>query len=271
MEVPFFFGALVLYGVGTLAYLLLLSINRDLLARLATGAVVGGLTFHTIALLLCFAEPGRFPLSSGHEALSFFAWSMVVVYLALEFRFRHKVIGAFVLPIVLLTITVASILPKGTADLSPAIKNTWILIHVTLVFLGNAAIALTCAAAAMYLLQDCRLKSKSTGAIQGRLPSLEFLDLVSHRALLTGFPLLTLGLLIGALQARAAWGPLITLDPTRLVSLLAWVLYAVLLQARFTAGWRGRKAAFLAVISFGVLLVTFVVMSVLLGRLHWIS
>jgi cytochrome c-type biogenesis protein CcsB len=268
MDVPFFFGALVLYGVGTLAYWLLLSMNRRLLARLATGATAGGLTLHTIALLLCLAAAERLPLSSGHEALSFFAWFMVVVYLGLEFRFRHKVMGAFVLPIVLLTVAAASTLQTGTGDLSPAVKNSWIWIHVTLILLGYAAFAITCAAAMMYLLQDRCLKSKSPGAIQDRLPPLEFLDLIGHRALLTGFPLLTLGLLIGVLQARAAWGPLLAWDPTRLVSLLAWVLYAVLLHTRLMAGWRGRKAALLAVVSFIALLVTFVGVSLFLGRLH---
>jgi ABC-type transport system involved in cytochrome c biogenesis permease subunit len=101
-----------------------------------------------------------------------------------------------------------------------------------------------------------------------RLPSLEFLDGLGHRALLVGFPLLTIGLVTGALQAQAAWGRVLTWDPTLVLSLLAWVMYAGLLQARLTGGWRGRKAALLAVVSFCALLVTFVGVSVLVGRPH---
>jgi len=120
----------------------------------------------------------------------------------------------------------------------------------------------------MYVLQERQLKSKSLGTMYHRLPSLEFLDGLGHRALLVGFPLLTIGLVTGALHAQAAWGRVLTWDPTLVLSLLAWLIYAGLLQARLTGGWRGRKAALLAVVSFCALLVTFVGVSVLVGRPH---
>jgi ABC-type transport system involved in cytochrome c biogenesis permease subunit len=97
---------------------------------------------------------------------------------------------------------------------------------------------------------------------------LDFLDGLSHRTLLVGFPLLTAGLITGALQAQAAWGRFLTWDPTQALSLITWVMYAGLLQARLTAGWRGRKAALLAIVGFGSLLVAFVGVSVLLGHPH---
>ncbi len=120
----------------------------------------------------------------------------------------------------------------------------------------------------MYLLQERQLKSKSLGTMYYRLPSLEFLDSLGHRALLVGFPLLTVGLLTGALYAQAAWGLVLTWDPALVLSLLAWLIYAGLLQARLTAGWRGRRAALLAVVGFGILLGAVVGVSVLVGRPH---
>ncbi len=267
MDVTFFYGALFLYVVGTLAYLLLLSVKGGPLARLATAATVGGFMLHTVALLLRLVAAGRPPLSNTYEALSFFAWVTVLVYLGLEFRFQRKVMGAFVLPIVLLATAAAASLPKGPG-LPSALAGTGIWLHVTFVLLGNAALALTCGVGLMYLLQERQLKSKSLGAIYYRLPSLEFLDLLGHRSLLIGFPLLTAGLIAGAIQAHHAWGRFLTWDPTQVLSLLAWVVYAGILQARLTAGWRGRKAAILSILGFCAVLLTFLGVSVMVGRLH---
>jgi cytochrome c-type biogenesis protein CcsB len=267
MDLIFFFGALLLYVVGTVAYVLLLSVKGAGLSRLATAATIGGFLLHTLALLLEVAAAGRLPPRNPYEALSLFAWVMVFIYLILEFRFKRKIMGAFVLPIVLLATAAAASLPKGVGS-SAALAKTGIWVHVTLVLLGIAALAFTCGVGLMYLLQERQLKSKSLGPMYYQLPSLEFLDGLGHRALLVGFPLLTAGLVMGALQAQAAWGRLLTWDPTLVLSLLTWVMYAGLLQARLTAGWRGRKAALLAVVGFGVLLGAFVGMSVLLGRPH---
>jgi len=268
LDVIFFYGALILYVVGTLAYLLLLSIKGGPLAQLGTAATVGGFTLHTLALLARLIAAGRPPLGNTYEALSFFAWATVLVYLILEVRFQRKVIGAFVLPIVLLTALAAASLPKGPAVLSPAFRNTWVWLHVMFVLLGSAALALTCGVGLMYLLQERQLKSKSLGVMYYRLPSLDFLDGLGHRALLVGFPLLTAGLITGAIQSQAARGQILMWDPTQLLSLVTWVIYAGLLQARLTAGWRGRKAALLAILGFSAVLATFLGVSVLLGRPH---
>ncbi len=98
-----FYGALALYVVGTLAYLLLLSVKGGPLARLATAATVGGFVLHTGDLLVRLVAVGHPPPGSPYEALSVFAWVTVLIYLGLELRFRRKIMGAFVLPIVLLT------------------------------------------------------------------------------------------------------------------------------------------------------------------------
>ncbi|MFQ5989055.1 MAG: c-type cytochrome biogenesis protein CcsB [Candidatus Methylomirabilales bacterium] len=267
MDVTFFYGALLLYVVGTIAYLLLLSFKGGRLSRIATAATLGGFVLHTLALLLRLVAAGRLPPGNPYEALSFFAWATVLVYLGLEFQFQRKVIGAFVLPIVLLSTAAAASLPKGPG-LPSALASTGIWLHVTLVLLGNAALALTCGVGLMYLLQERQLKSKSLGAIYYRLPSLEFLDLLGHRSLLIGFPLLTAGLIAGAIQAHHAWGRFLTWDPTQVLSLLAWVVYAGILQARLTAGWRGRKAAILSILGFCAVLLTFLGVSVMVGRPH---
>src|SRR3989304_5860856 len=151
----------------------------------------------------CSNDFSRPPLGNTYEALSFFAWATVLVYLGLELRFRRKVIGAFVLPIVLLTALAAASVPKGSAVLSPAFRNTWVWLHVTFVLLGCAALALTCGVGLMYLLQERQLKSKSLGVIYYRSPSLGFFVGLGERAGPVGFPLLPAGLLPSARHPQA--------------------------------------------------------------------
>lgn len=271
MDVTLFYAALLLYLVGTIAYLLLLSVKGGPLDRMATAATLGGFVLHTLALLLPLYASGRPPLTNPHDALSFFGWVTVLVYLGLEFRFHRKTIGAFVLPIVLLATAAAAILPKGAVALRPALESTWTWIHVTLVLLGTATFALTCGVGVMYLVQEKQLKSKSLGAMYYRLPSLEFLDMLSHRSLLVGFPLLTVGLITGFIQAQSAWGRFLAWDPTQILALVTWVIYAGLLQARITAGWRGRKAAILSIIGFCAVLGAFLGASLVVGGPHAIN
>jgi cytochrome c-type biogenesis protein CcsB len=106
------------------------------------------------------------------------------------------------------------------------------------------------------------------GAFYHRLPSLDLLDRVNYRSLTIGFPLLTLGIITGALWAENAWGSYWQWDPKETWSLITWFIYAALVHARLTVGWRGRKAAWLSIVGFLAVLFTFLGVNLLLGGLH---
>jgi ABC-type transport system involved in cytochrome c biogenesis permease subunit len=108
----------------------------------------------------------------------------------------------------------------------------------------------------MYLIQERQLKSKRLGAMSYRLPDLETLDRLTYQALAIGFPFLTVGLILGALSAGAAWGSVFTLDPLVALSPMAWAIYAATLAGRAAAGWHGRRAARFAVFGFVALVLT---------------
>jgi ABC-type uncharacterized transport system permease subunit len=124
---------------------------------------------------------------------------------------------------------------------------------VTLAFLGNAVFALAFAVSVMYLVQESRLKSKRTKALSRPLPSLERLDRLNYIFLVWGFPLMTLGIVTGILWAHVQWGDW-SWDARLISSAIVWLLYGVLLQGRITAGWRGKRAAFLTIVGFVVVL-----------------
>ena len=140
-------------------------------------------------------------------------------------------------------------------------KNFWLISHVIAVFIGNSAFALACGIGILYLFQEYGIKSKNPGFFFKRLPSLEMLDAA-------GFTLLTFGLITGFVYAKTIWGRFWSWDPKEVWSGITWLFYAALLHERLTVGWRGRKAAVMAIIGFAILLFTFLGVNLFLKGHH---
>jgi cytochrome c-type biogenesis protein CcsB len=141
-------------------------------------------------------------------------------------------------------------------------------VHVTLAFLGYAVFAIAFIAGIMYLLQERRVKRKKFSPLYFRLPSLDTLDSINYKCLTFGFPLMTMGIISGAVWANSAWGGYWRWDPKETWALITWFLYAALLHGRLTIGWRGRRAAIFAIIGFLCLLFTFLGVNLLLTGEH---
>lgn len=238
--------------------------RQELIHRLASLATLAGWACHTLALVVRAVEVGRPPLGTLGEAVSVAAWVVVLIEMIAERQTGMRVLGAFVLPVVLILSLKANAAPA--ASLEPTLGKTWIWVHIALALIGIAAFVLNFAGAVMYLLQERQLKARRPGAFYYRLPPLETLDRLTYRALALGFPFLTVGLLLGAVSARAAWGSLFAFDPLALFSFVAWAIYAGTLAGRAAGGWRGRRAAYFAVLGFAALILTLGVGLFLPGR-----
>ena len=247
--------ALTAYIVATAAALGYLLARREGLSRFSVLMTQLGWVCHTVALAVRGVELGRPPLLTLPEVVSVVIWVAVLLELWAERQYRVKVLGAFVLPVVLM---LGLALPTGLRALvpEPSIKSAWIWVHVVLALLGLAALVLNFAGAVMYLLQERQLKAKRPGTVYYRLPSLETLDHLTYRALTLGFPFLTAGLLLGVLWANAAWGSLFAFDPLALLSFAMWTVYAATLSGRAMGAWRGRRAAYFAIAGFCAFLLT---------------
>jgi ABC-type uncharacterized transport system permease subunit len=242
--------SLVGYIVGTglaLAYL----VQRDeMIYRLAAAATLAGWAVHTFALVAQTVETGRPPILSFPDAISVAVWAAVLLELWAERQYGIKVLGAFVLPVVvLLSLSKTIAMPAALVGIGPTLRNAWITNHVALALLGIAAFVLNFAGGIMYLLQERQLKARRPGAFYYRLPSLATLDRLTYRALTLGFPFLTVGLLLGALWAGS-------FHPLMIFSTIAWAIYACTLAGSAVAGWRGRRAAYFAIIGFAALVAT---------------
>ena len=259
----FFYIALAGYLLGALHYLLYVVKPNARIGMVATCVTVVGFAAHTVSHVLRVYTLKRPPLTSPYESLSFFAWAIVLIYLVIERRYRNRIMGAFVLPLVVLAGSGAAALPQRMAELVPKLQGIGLWSHVAMALFGNAAFALTFCVGLMYLIQERRLKSRHLGRLHIRLPSLELLDDVGFKSILFGFPLLTLALISGSLWAEYARGSFFTWRPREVWSVVSWVLFAGLLYARVSAGWRGRKAALLAILGFCLVLFTFIGVKVL--------
>jgi len=263
MGLLFFSSGLVLYLFATAAFVTHLMGEREAARRIAIGSLFVGFALSTAGLLARATEV--ISLRLPHDQLALLAWFLVAVYLLLQMRYRLAVVGALVSPLAFLLTLSAYVTYSGGSDLSGSLASAWLPAHVAPAFLGYAILVVASCVSVLYLLQERQLKSKRASGLSRRMPSLETLDTLNYRCVAWGFALFTIGILTGSILAKVAWGTFWSWEPVQILSVLAWLLYALLLQTR-SIGWRGRRAATLTLAGFVLLVVSF--LSLNLGLTH---
>ena len=241
----------------------------------ATGVVWAGFVANTIAIGLRWREAyalgfQQAPLSNLYESVVFFAWSIALVYLLMDLKYKQRAVGAFVIPFAFIFMIWAQLgLNAEIQPLVPALQSNWLTYHVITCFLGYAAFAVACGASMMHLLMVGREERKGNNqGLMGIFPSAKVLDDINYKAIMFGFPMLSLGIITGAAWANYAWGTYWSWDPKETWSLIIWFIYAAFLHARFTRGWVGRKAAWLSIIGFAATIFCYLGVNLLLSGLH---
>ena len=257
MNALLFYITLGLYFLATVLYLVYLVKPQQMVGRMANWLITSGFAVHCLFTLLRYFEAGHTPITNLHESLSFFGLAIAGVFIAFQRKYHIVMLGPFVTPLALVFMLASTLYPSAIPQLPPALKSKWLMIHSSLAFISYAMFAVAFGAAIMYLIQQHFLKKKRLGALYQKLPSLDVLDEINYRCLTFGFPLLTIAIITGAIWAETAWGTYWSWDPKETWSLITWFIYAALLHGRLTTGWRGKKAAILAIIGFFVLLFTF--------------
>jgi ABC-type uncharacterized transport system permease subunit len=242
--------ALGCYAVGLLYALVALTRTSEWLNKVALHAAYLGMVFHFVSLTDAFLSSGSMAVTSARNAESVLAFLIMVVFLLVYLVYKTTSPGIVVFPLVFVLTFIAATGQAPFLLTSPVVRTGWLFAHIALIFTGYAALILSFGASVLYLLQERSLKAKRGGGILSRLPALEVIDEIGLRSLLLGFPFMTLGLVAGTVVAQATYGRIDLLDPKILLSILMWVVYLLLLYTRWTAGWRGRKAAYLAASAF---------------------
>ncbi len=403
----------LLFNLATLAYLVAmvlyisyLAFRKEGIGKIASIVTLTGWVIQTVALFLRWRESyqmdiGRVPLSNLYESLVFFTWSTVLIYLVVEYKYKTRAFGAFVLPVAFLALAFINVagISKDITPLVPALKSNWLFYHVLISFLGYAAFGIAFAVSMIYLLMDTeehgptrhlytgigaivvlallgnfmasqgeRLKTAfwmGLGALiliwfiylisagskhksqvflfwslcvtmtisllagmgidsislfshplaegesfkkhlfeatflnpsvpialvswlavlavfwliwsQGMrlkkllkqyMPALDQLDDVTYRMIAIGWPLLTGGIITGAVWANSAWGTYWSWDPKETWSLITWFVYAIYLHARYVRGWKGTQMAVISAVGFLAVIFTYLGVNLVLSGLH---
>ncbi|MBW4056571.1 MAG: c-type cytochrome biogenesis protein CcsB [Proteobacteria bacterium] len=256
----FFFLTAALYGCATAVYLVCLVRTSPLLTRWASRLLTAGFIAHLLSTIHLASKLKYLPLTNMQESLSFFSLAIVGGFLFFERRYKVTTLGSFVTPVALMMLAASSSLHGEVRQLHPILQSNWFWFHAMLAFISYACFTIAAGVAVMYLIQNYFLKTKQFGALFQKLPSLEIMDEISYRCLTVGFPLLTIAIISGSIWSEQAMGSYWIWDPKQTWSLIIWLIYAALLHGRLTIGWRGKRAAILAILGFVVVLFTFFAM-----------
>jgi cytochrome c-type biogenesis protein CcsB len=210
----------------------------------------------TLYIFSRYLLSGYTPITTQHEAVVFFAWATTWAYLSFRWRYAVKNFGTFVSFLILLLLFVAASVSQEILPLPPVLQSLWLPVHASVSLLAYGFFSLAFCGGLMYLLQERELKSKRFGFFFPRLPSLDALDQLNSHCLAIGFIFMTLGIVTGSLWTRQAWGKYWHWGPKETWSLIIWFVYLVQIHQRFTVGWRGRRAAVMAIVGFAIVLFT---------------
>lgn len=265
----FFKVSVIFYLISAIIYGAFLLRSKGTTCVSGFCVVMAGFMTHTISILHQFWIQGFFPMATPFDTISLFAWGVMAIFLALQFWDRNPVLGAMAAPIAAVLMLIASTFSYQISQpIIPVLRSWWLPIHVSFAIAGNSVFTVMAMSGAMYILQERLIKRKQIGRFHKILPSLQTLDTFNRRALPIGFFFLTLGIISGALWASSAWGSYWTWDPKETWSLITWFAYAGMVHQRLAFGWRGKKAALLAIAGFFLVMFTFVGVSLFLGGHH---
>jgi len=235
----------------------------------------------------------------------FLTWTLLLIYLYIEFKTKSKLIGAVLLPVTLLingfaNLTLSPEMQKS-APLVPALQSNWLMMHVSMMMLSYATLIIGSLLCILFLIisnyQDVNLQiidnsylpiyniileyyeekilsSSNEMSELGKLKLLYILDNWSYRIIGLGFPFLTIGIIAGGVWANEAWGSYWSWDPKETWALITWIIFATYLHSRITKGWEGKKTAILGSIGFLVIWVCYLGVNFLGKGLHsygWLS
>lgn len=264
------------YLLSSILYIAILVFKTPRVGAIATGFTVVAWLIQTFGIGLRWAESyqmgiGHAPLTNMYESVVFFAWTIIIFYLGIEWKFKTKIIGAFAVPLAFLAMAYASFstnINKTISPLVPALQSNWLIAHVVTCFVGYAAFAVAAALGVMYLLKGKQDNDSSSNTFSDKLPELSIIDDIIHKTMVFGFIWLSAGIITGAIWANSAWGTYWSWDPKETWSLITWFFYAITLHARYTRGWSGTRIALLSLVGFISVLFTYYGVNFLLSGLH---
>ncbi|HEX9427423.1 MAG TPA: cytochrome c biogenesis protein CcsA [Candidatus Polarisedimenticolia bacterium] len=242
--------ALLLYTLAFVNTLIPMLSGRRRTVRLTPWLAASGAGAHTGALVALGIALDRCPIGTLPEVLSVLAWTAILLYLVIVWRYRIEVLHAIILPLVLVVLFVSDLLPGQVVPVAAPLQPWLRPLHLFVIILGVAALFITFAASLLYVIVDRALKAKRPARFVLGLPSLDRCESVGRTSLFWAYLLLTLGIVTGAIFSASLYGHFWAWKPQESLAILSWIILGVVVAARLGWGWRGRKVAILTIVGF---------------------
>ena len=299
--------ALALYLAGAVGYFHHLAFRRRRVLVAGRIAAYAGAAVHAGSIVARGVAAERVPWGNLFEYVTVVGFLIVVVYLVIERLWHTEAIGGFALGAAVAALGTATLVYVPPGPLVPALNSYWLRIHVVMAMLASALFTLGFVFTVLYLVQQRRedrlaaarsvpvqarepalvtagagerpddyvsAEEPDTGrdvvhpSVRSRLPAAAALDRMAYRTIVFAFPVWTLAVVFGAIWAEQAWGRYWGWDPKEVWSFVTWVVFAGYLHARATVGWRGKRAAVIAVVGFAALVFNLIVVNTVISGLH---
>lgn len=250
----FLWASIGLYSIAFLLFLSGLIFRKETFPTYGYRLSLAGFLLHTGAIVLRTVATGHLPVMATYENSLSGTWFIMLVYFVMRYAFPlSRPFGVAIIPLAILILGNGIQSGAVLQPLEPPYKSYWLYVHVLFAWFAFSAFVVACAAGVLYL-----LKAKATKGVFSRLPELKLLDELSFRLILFGFFAEAIMIGSGAIWAHGLWGRYWGWDPVETWSLISWLTYGLNLHLRVTMGWRGKKAAWLAIVSlFGVIFTFF--------------
>lgn len=233
-----------------------------LLTGLSAAVLIAGVVTRAIAAQ-------RVPWGNMYEFGTTGVTIALVVHLVAAYLWKSQWAGLIVsgFGLSILGLAMTAYVPAG--PLVPALHSYWLAIHVTAVMTAGGLFLVGASASVLYLLKTAMQERGKVGPVLARFPAVGVMDQLAYRVHAAGFVLWTFGALIaGPIWAQEAWGRYWGWDPKEVWAFITWVVFACYLHARATAGWRGQRAAILALVGFATFLFSFYGVNMWIPGLH---
>ncbi len=231
-------------------------------------AGVGGVLLHTLSLFILFTSRGHITLNTLREAVSFFSWSLVVVFLFLEHQRKAHILGVLIFPVSFLSVLFVLGFRSSSSLMEGSTSSILVSLHSILIDLGLASAALAFFVSTFYLLLDFFLKKKIFNPFFDRLPSLEFLDRLNREFNGLGFLFLTLGLVFVMIWSYRTYNMIWPWGKRGSWTLVVWFLYLAIVLLWRRGRFRGKQAAYVSVAGFFLFALTILAINLYMGRGH---
>lgn len=247
----------IVYAITTLVYLSQLIFQKKILLKIGYRLLLLGFISQSLGIGVHLFKVGYPFLLQSADSYFFSAWILAGVFLLICLKYPFQLAGVLFLPAILILYTLAHFTTENYLGTTGLIYSPWASVHIVFGFLAFSIFFLSFILGLLFLFQEFQLKNKKMFSFLERLPSLDLLDQMHYKALSIGFALLTLGMITGSAWAKSVKGVYFFDDPRQLWSIIAWLIYALFFQFRFSAGWRGRRGVLLSLLGFAVILFTF--------------